>query len=185
MGTLARAKHASNTRLKHAQGEGKGRERKGKEGREYTPPPPTFEEVEEYRKSKDYKTCSRKFFSYYEQYNWRSSSGNKITNWKVKFDYWEFKDFPPEIESKQKTDRICKNDLKHTDLGITEDSFLSWIAPLEITIDQTNQQATIDCENEFILNHIESGHQQGIDKNNLQKALKVKNINLAKRQRVA
>ena len=51
--------------------------------------PPTFEEVEEYVKSRGNKINAKKFFDYYEASGWKKADGKPVMNWKQKAIGWE------------------------------------------------------------------------------------------------
>ena len=51
--------------------------------------PPTFEEVEEYVKSRGNKINAKKFFDYYEASEWKKADGKPVMNWKQKAIGWE------------------------------------------------------------------------------------------------
>lgn len=51
--------------------------------------PPTYQEVEEYVKSRGNKINAKKFFDYYEASGWKKADGKPVLNWKQKAIGWE------------------------------------------------------------------------------------------------
>lgn len=49
---------------------------------------PTYEEVEEYARSKNRVDLARPFYDYFTEGNWKDSKGNKVKNWKQKMITW-------------------------------------------------------------------------------------------------
>lgn len=54
--------------------------------------PPTFEEVQKYAKENGIETDLKRFYSYYEQHQWKTKNGDDITDWTATLRYWEKRD---------------------------------------------------------------------------------------------
>ena len=52
---------------------------------------PTLEEIIVYSQERNSDVDCRKFFDYYEAFNWKDAKGNSVKNWKQKFITWEGK----------------------------------------------------------------------------------------------
>lgn len=54
--------------------------------------PPTFEEVQKYAKENGIETDLKRFYTYYEQHQWKTKNGDDITDWMATLRYWEKRD---------------------------------------------------------------------------------------------
>ena len=54
--------------------------------------PPTFEEVQKYAEENGIETDLKRFYSYYEQHQWKTKNGDDITDWMATLRYWEKRD---------------------------------------------------------------------------------------------
>lgn len=54
--------------------------------------PPTFEEVQKYAEENGIETDLKRFYSYYEQHQWKTKNGDDITDWTATLRYWEKRD---------------------------------------------------------------------------------------------
>lgn len=53
---------------------------------------PTFEEVQKYAEENGIETDLKRFYSYYEQHQWKTKNGDDITDWTATLRYWEKRD---------------------------------------------------------------------------------------------
>jgi hypothetical protein len=54
--------------------------------------PPTFEEVQKYAEENGIETDLKRFYTYYEQHQWKTKNGDDITDWTATLRYWEKRD---------------------------------------------------------------------------------------------
>lgn len=54
--------------------------------------PPTFEEIQKYAEENGIETDLKRFYSYYEQHQWKTKNGDDITDWTATLRYWEKRD---------------------------------------------------------------------------------------------
>lgn len=54
--------------------------------------PPTFEEVQKYAEENGIETDLKRFYTYYEQHQWKTKNGDDITDWMATLRYWEKRD---------------------------------------------------------------------------------------------
>jgi hypothetical protein len=93
--------------------EGKGRERKGKEGKEVGFQPPTLAEVILYFLENGFpEATAKRAFNYYSVANWKDSKGNQVKNWRQKMQAVWFKEENKEEKSSAKKEESGFNDLK-------------------------------------------------------------------------
>lgn len=67
--------------------------------------PPTFEEVQKYAEENGIETDLKRFYTYYEQHQWKTKNGDDITDWTATLRYWEKRDgkFKKKKKQQQKT----------------------------------------------------------------------------------
>ena len=54
--------------------------------------PPTFEEVQKSAEENGIETDLKRFYTYYEQHQWKTKNGDDITDWTATLRYWEKRD---------------------------------------------------------------------------------------------
>lgn len=54
--------------------------------------PPTFEEIQKYAEENGIETDLKRFYTYYEQHQWKTKNGDDITDWTATLRYWEKRD---------------------------------------------------------------------------------------------
>lgn len=54
--------------------------------------PPTFEEVQKYAEENGIETDLKRFYTYYEQHQWKTKNGDDITDWMATLRYWKKRD---------------------------------------------------------------------------------------------
>ena len=67
--------------------------------------PPMFEEVQKYAEENGIETDLKRFYTYYEQHQWKTKNGDDITDWTATLRYWEKRDgkFKKKKKQQQKT----------------------------------------------------------------------------------
>lgn len=53
---------------------------------------PTFEEIQKYAEENGIETDLKRFYTYYEQHQWKTKNGDDITDWMATLRYWEKRD---------------------------------------------------------------------------------------------
>lgn len=66
--------------------------------------PPTFEEIQKYAEENGIETDLKRFYSYYEQHQWKTKNGDDITDWTATLRYWEKRDGKFKKKKKQQQD---------------------------------------------------------------------------------
>lgn len=66
--------------------------------------PPTFEEVQKYAEENGIETDLKRFYTYYEQHQWKTKNGDDITDWTATLRYWEKRDGKFKKKKKQQQD---------------------------------------------------------------------------------
>lgn len=66
--------------------------------------PPTFEEVQKYAEENGIETDLKRFYTYYEQHQWKTKNGDDITDWTATLRYWEKRDGKFKKKKKQRQD---------------------------------------------------------------------------------
>ena len=67
--------------------------------------PPTFEEVQKYAEENGIETDLKRFYSYYEQHQWKTKNGDDITDWTATLRYWEKRDGEFKKKKKRQQDQ--------------------------------------------------------------------------------
>jgi hypothetical protein len=136
---------------------------------------PSLEEIKKYCKENGYQTDPDNFFNKHEENGWLDKNGNIISNWKARLDRFEKQDFPNKAIKEKVVE--CNNHLLPEDLKISRIHFDTYIAPLNIEVDQKNQKAKITCENNFNLEQVKTGtHGCPINDEILREVLKVREV---------